>query len=476
MANIFQQIGRYIGGFLTERSSLIFGTSRLETYADIKAETVIEKGFNSNTAVYSIVMTDADKFGSIPRYVYDSSVMEEKSMRKKKEKKAEPGILAGDLTDLINRPNEYESQDAFFAKVRAFYKITGEAFIWLNRGDLLTVDSNGELTQATDEQQLLMPVLEMYVLPPSKIIVRQDPENIFGVSDFILEVNGKRQRLGKSNVIQWKMTNLNFDEITGAHLRGWSPLVSGYKTLQQNNDATNAAVRMYQNGGAKGILTNATYNKLTPEQQSQIKDVIDAKINNTDVKNSVATLQGEWAYHDLGISSVDMQLLGGKELSWKELCFLLKVPYEFFDSHSPYAEKQLAQLGWITNAIMPATKQLDGELNRILPKAFGLDKKAFIACDYWDLPEMQQVRLSKAESLSKIWAITPNQILEELGYEKSTDPQMDEQWVPSNLTPLSSVGDAQLMDSITQQLSSYANTGGNTSGGMAKISANGRRA
>jgi len=258
-------------------------------------------------------MTDAEKFSYIPRYVYDASTIEEKAVmfnvgpkvlqirfpsgKKKREIKAGAKIIdAGALNDLLNRPNEYESQDAFLKKVRGYFKICGEGFIWLNRGDLMQVSPEGELTQVDEEAQSRMPVLEMYVLPANLMILVPDPENVWGVSDYILNTGQGLWRLGKQNVIHWKETTLKFDSTTRIHLRGMSPLTPGYASLQQNIDATNASVRMYQNDGAKGILSNKTMDKLTPEQQTRVREVIDSKINNNDVKGAVAALQGEWTY------------------------------------------------------------------------------------------------------------------------------------------------------------------------------------
>lgn len=148
-----------------------------------------------------------------------------------------------------------------------------------------------------------------------------------------------------------------------------------------------------------------------------------------------------------------MELLQGKELSWKELCFLFGMPYEFFDSHTPYAEKQLAQQSWVTNEIIPDCKQLDGEMNRLLLMAFKLEGKAFIGSDYWDLPEMQTVRKQAAEGLMKLWPVTPNQVLEAIGYEPRDEPEFDEPWIPTGITPLSQMGgDEAAMNAIQDKL------------------------
>jgi HK97 family phage portal protein len=430
-------------------SSLIYRQGAMEVYSNIDNNKAIDEGYNANTAVHSIVKRDAQKFGAIPRFVYDASEIEEKAG--KKERKAYK-TLENDLSKLLNRPNPFEGQDIFFTKVRTYERICGEAFIWLNRGDIRQgVDENDEFYERDDEQMDKMPVLEMYVLPANIVTVVPDPDNLYGVLGYVLELQTERVKLRKGDVIHWKGVNLNWDSTTREHQRGFPLLTPGYKTLQQNNDATNSAVRMYQNDGAKGLLFNETFDKLTPVQQSQIKGVVDSKVNTNENKGSVATLQGKWGYVDIGGSSVDLQLLEGKELSWKELCFLFEVPYEFFNSDTTFANKEQAQKGWVSNTIIPACKQLDGELNRVLLKAFGLDKLGLICSDASGLPEMQKDMAQLSTALSTAWWITPNEKREEMGYESLPEPQMDEVWVTSG-QPLSQMNDSAEMERITNEL------------------------
>src|SRR5437868_2963662 len=132
--NVLQKFGSYISNFLGSKrwiSSLInIGT--IESFPTIDGKNAVDKGFNANTAVYSIVMRDAEKFGTIPRYVYNKAKMQEKGVRRKIETKAAAdNILENPLSVLLNRPNDYEGQDIFLTKLRAFYKVAGEAFIWL---------------------------------------------------------------------------------------------------------------------------------------------------------------------------------------------------------------------------------------------------------------------------------------------------------------------------------------------------------
>jgi len=446
LLNAVRNIGNKAKGLASSLKFLRIGT--MEVYTEINTQKAIDKGFNSNTAVYSIVMRDAEKFAAIPRYVYDAKEMEEKAADVKLK-----GVKA-QLEKLLNRPNEYQSQDSFLMNLRAYFKVTGEAFIWLNRGD-----TGGMEDEAVEK----MPVLEMYVLPSQYITIVPDPENLWGVKEYILEI-GERVRIRKSDVIHWKNPGLKFDAVTRPHSRGFSALTAGYKTLEQHNSATDASVRMYQNDGAKGALYNETLDKLKPEQKSQIRSVVDAKINNNDVKGAVATLPGKWGFLDFGGTSVDLQLLEGKELSWKELCFLLETPYELFDSKTTYANKQEAKKGWILDTIIPASKQLDGELNRVLLKAFGLEGIAFIGCDHSELPELQQDLQKMVTALKEAWWLSPNQKLKMMNEEANKDPLFDEPWIPNGISPLSQLGDdggeAIIAELNKRRLNDYGNAGG----------------
>lgn len=431
MANVLTYIGQQltkIGGRLMGRvlsaGSRVFNLTVPETFSPIGQTEAINRGFSGNTSVYSIVMKDAKKFGSIPMYVYD---------KRRKEEKALTVMEESELTKLINRPNPNESQDVFLTRVRAYFKVCGEAFIWLNRGDLEPYrNPDGTLDDMVIDR---LPVLEMQVLPANYITLIPDPMDLWGVLGYILEV-GERVVVRKNDVIHWKNINLDFDASTRAHLRGMAPLTPGAKTLEENNSLTLSSMRSAQNDGAKAVLYNESMNGMSPTQQADMKRVIDAKINNNSVADAVATLQGKWGLLDLSMSSKEQQRLELKQMSWQELCFLLDVPVEFFDPQTTFANKEQALIGWITNDIGPACKQFCGELNRVLLKAFSLDNTAFIASDITELPEVRKSMVESAKMMQEIWSLSPDDVRDYLGFDRMGG-DFAEPWVPPGRTPLS---------------------------------------
>lgn len=393
-------------------------------YPDMDQEAAIKKGYEGNGVVYSVVSKDARKFASIPRYLY----------KKTADDTREP--IENDLSKLLNRPNEYQGQDAFFEAVRGFYKITGESFIWLNRGDT-DIMVNGEWVALSDDLIDKKPVLEMYVLPSNRVYLIPDPTNVFGILGYEFDAGGRKVRIRKNDIIHWKSTSFDFDAYDRRHLRGMPALKPGKRILQQNNDATDSATRMFQNDGARGLAFNETYNDLTPIQQSDVRDVIDKRVNNNDVKGAIATVQGKWGYVNFGGTAVDMELLEALKMSKQDLCMLFDVPFEFY-MDTTYENKEKALKGWVQHSIVPACKQLDDEMNRMLLKAFDLDKSGMYICtDATELPELQVDMQALTTQLATAWWITPNEKRKAMGYEPVKEKTFDEPWIGGGMQPLS---------------------------------------
>lgn len=437
----------------------------LPVYPDAKLPTYIN-AYTSNAAFFSIVSLAARKFSVIPWYVYN--IMDEKKTKEYKnihKKRHQPGFLSkadklltkayqeidegSAFAKLISRPNNYQGQDTFLFAIYAYYLICGEAFIWLNRGD---VEGKDEKTIAQ------MPVLEMFVLPSQYMEVIPDQEDVYGVTGYRLQKNGTEYvTYSKAEIIHWKTFNPCWESgIARTHLRGFAPLSAGLKILTQDEDATDAAVAQYKNGGVKAIITNKSLNKLTPTQASQLDDVIDEKINNNKRKAAVAALQGDWAVHQLGNTSVDMELLRAQDQTLIRLCNLMGVPSELFLNGSTYANKLQARKDLVTNLIIPACCSLRDEMNRALKPAFKAKANQTVDIDYSEIAELQEDLSLMVQGLVNAWWFTPNQRLKMMNEEESEDENMNKVYIPSTLQPLDNANmDAEAMDLTNQNLNDY---------------------
>jgi HK97 family phage portal protein len=371
-------------------------------------KTLISSTFETNITFYSVIKRISQKFGHLPRYVF----------QEKTKKSLDADMIENDLSKLLLRPNEYQGQDAFFESVAAQYLLTGEAFIYKNRGDVSNIAGK---------------IVELIVLPTQFMNVIPDREDFFGVGGYELDITGNKLSIPRENVIHWKTANPIFDT-NGSHLRGFNPLQPQKRSIQQSNDVTDASTAMFQNGGAKGVLFNESLDNLSQEQMDHLKSVVDAKINNKDVKGAVASVQGKWGYLGLGSSSVDMQLIEADEALIKKICNANGLPYELFQSDTTFANKKEAWHFFITNTLMPMAASLYGEMTRSLVKDFG--GKGFIKTDFDELPEMQQMRIQAAISISTMDYLSRNEKRMMAGFEPRPEKEMDEIFIAPNQVPI----------------------------------------
>ena len=432
--------------WLTRRVAQKITTGRMiggpAVYPDAKSSTWIEDGYSGNAAIYTIISHSAKKFANVPRCAYKPDEVGKKAIKAyksknkiaKKEFKAAYGeAVENDLDVLLKRPNPNMGGDTFWEAVYTSYDLQGEAFIWLNRGLL----SDGVVD---DKQRMKIKPLEMYWLPPQFIDVIPAPDDVWGVIGYELNLNGKRKPLAKADVIHWKKFNPNFNASTREHLRGLSPLEAGVKLMTADDASVDAQVAMHQNDGAKGILSNETLDNLTPVQESQLRGVVNSKINNRDLKGSVATLQGKWDYHSLGGTSVDMQLLAAQDVTFARLCNLFRVSPNLFISGQTRDNLREARKELITGKIMPDATSLDDELNRQLKEAWpGL----VVASDFCSLPEMQYEMDTINTIYEKMWmkgVVTIDEWREAMGFDLTGEEAHSKYFVTGMVTPIDEAG------------------------------------
>lgn len=429
----------------------------------LHGERGIYEGYSKVLAIFALINKDASKFAMIPRFVYDLRANEDGTGRKVKLS----GDQYRDLMKLLRKPNPEQTQSEFLEAVKIMYQATGEAIVWLNRGDTrqvvkdelgdFAVDINGniQLRERTDEEVQRMPVLEMYVLPSAFVGIIPDPANVFGVLGYWFETgDGQRKFIRKVDIIHWKRYNPLFNYSDGTHLRGLSPVEVGSCDVQEYKEISKSSMRMHKNDGAKGVMVNKglSWEDLTEDQKANLKDTVENRLNTNDVKGAVVAMGGDWDYKEIGKKSVDLDTLAAKKLKWQEMCFLFDVPFNFFDQNAKYSNASEWQKSWIYNSVMPACQRFDEKLSEALMKAFGLEDKAEICADFMSLPELQRNLSELAAAYDLMWYASPNQKLIAAGFDPNPNPLFNEPWIPQGIVPLSQYGKEQTFQEESDKL------------------------
>ena len=181
--------------------------------------------------------------------------------------------------------------------------------------------------------------------------------------------------------------------------------------------------------------------KLTPTQASQVKKVMDEKVNSKDLRGNIAQIQGDWGYIDLSMTAIELDLENAKSSVFKRICNLYGISPDLFMAGTTYENTIQAIKDLITGVCFPMACSLKDEMNRVLLPAFGLDpKKITHDVDISDLSELQEDQEALTTRNVQKWWTTPNQKLASEGEEESTDPLMDKIWVANNLVLMDDAG------------------------------------
>ena len=404
----------------------------------------------NNSTVYTIISLMARKFGFIPRYLFEveKDANESASKYQKQLKSFNPNISAqrlknmlskayqdkvdeqNPLQNLLMQPNPLQGQDAYYQSIYTFKKLTGNAFVWLNRNVDDTIEGSDRLNY---------PIMSMWVLPSQYVTLVVDrsifPADIIGYQFW--GSGGIPIFLPKEDILHWKDPNPLYDSYNFQQLYGLSPLYPGMKLISQDDAARDAAVAMFQNGGARGVLYNESFDNLTEKQVAQADKAIDTKINNKAMKSAVAQLPGKWGYLFTGESAVDMQLMEAQDRTFQRICNLLGCNPQLFDTQTTFNNVEQARKDLITNAICPDACSFRDEENRVLLQAFGYTQDQYcIDIDVTDLPELQDDMEKLTARVMSNWTLSVDEKREELGFDPIGGPEGETRFIPTTLTTM----------------------------------------
>ena len=245
--NLFRRQVRIIGGI----TPTIVGNT--VSYIGENLENYIKEGYSLNDTIYSICQITSEKIKVAPWGAY--KIVDERSLKRMQalqiENKAENHKKILDLRtkaiepfkdskldDLLQWPNENETFSDLVAHSSISKMLTGNRYI---RAILLDGGGNQGKPQ------------ELYLLPSQYMnIVRS---NVYPVRATGFELNaGERIPFTLEEVLHDKYYNPNYDHQGGSHLYGLAPLKAALRLLTNDNSATEASTKSFQNMGPAGVM------------------------------------------------------------------------------------------------------------------------------------------------------------------------------------------------------------------------------
>ena len=305
------------------------------------------------------------------------------------------------LIDLLQRPNPTQGGAALFESINAFALIAGNSYL----------EAVGPSNASPRELWTLRPD-RMRVIPGAQGLPEAYRYTFDGKwVDFKVDT-----LTGRAPVLHIK----NFHPLDDWY--GMSPLEAAAVSVDQHNDAARWNVSLLQTGGRpSGALVYTpghadAPDTLTPEQRQSIRSELERYYSGMDNAGRPLVLEGGLDWKEMALTPKDMDWLGGKDVSAREIALAFHVPAQLVGiaGSQTFANFEQARLALFDDAVLPLLDHVKDELNNWLAPQFGDD----LRIDY-DIDKIEALALRRQQVWDKVSAatfLTVNEKRAALGY------------------------------------------------------------
>lgn len=414
------------------------------TQYDDNVKNYVEKAYNVNSDVYSVVSQKANEITRIPYYikrVKNEQLKERYNTYKSYNtpqhliKRINLETKAFDEDEIpmpLDRPNPQQSWREFFALYETYMDLTGNFYIYLV--------SPSEGVNAGKP-------LYMYILPAHlmQIVLKDDIVNISDespIKEYILTEGNHYIKFEAENVVHIKMPNPNYN-MDGSHLYGQSPLRAALNNIQSSNEARELNAKTLANGGSFGFLS--TKEPLTPEQAQQLKErLVEMDMSDKRLSN-IAGSAKEVVFTRISLTTDELKPFDYLEYDQKQICNVLGWDDKLLNSDdgAKYDNYKQAVKRSINNGVVPNLRLLEDAFNTVILPRFKEYQKAVFMFDENELPEMQEDmgKLTKwlNDALDR-GVINRDEYRQAVSYTELETPEMQLHTVSMNVIPLEDIG------------------------------------
>lgn len=426
IASFFRKPTGVYGGILSDPELLNTG----HTSGPSTVEQLISQGFISNPHINAVVNKKLDEVINIPWFLYDV-----KDQNKQKQLKAYKRsgnweavldmdksvyvINEGDssLAKFLKRPNSKQTFEQFVQSLFAMYELTGEFFCY-------GIESKVSVREG---------LLEAIPLPSQLMEVIPTGDWTGNVGSYSLKLDVDRAiKFSKREILHVKNFNPQLSSVyignkvfTTLALRGLSNYHSLGRVIASSNDGFMAQMRMIQNGGPIGILSNASNEPMVMPEGESAQNDIDNLQGYTGAHNrgkiKVTTANLKWI--NLGMNSVDLQLIDMQKATLQNVCNVAKMPLEMMSLEgSTFNNKDAALKEMWNGGILPTMNIIRDSLNDYLSYFYPTiaNGTQWIDYDHRAIPALQK----DLDKMHKIWVervqnhlATPSMYQEAMGID-----------------------------------------------------------
>lgn len=333
---------------------------------DADLQTYIEKGYQKNPVVFSIVNMIAKNVAKAKWCAYNS----------KGEK-----IQSPLLSQLMYKPNPLQKFSDLTEAATTHYLLEGNSFITGEYGTGINANKFNS----------------MYMLPTSKLqVVSGNGRNISG---FLMDTDTSVNEIPASDVLWMRAANPDFNQ-NDNWLFGQSPFRAALESIQIYNDAKQSLLWYQQNKGAQKILINKDNEiEFSPEALDQLKDKLRKQAQGNNNTGNIPIIDANLDAIDVSSGLDALMLFEQLEQSAQDICNVLNFPSQLIGlKDATYQNGKEAKIGLWENCVTPMLEEIKNGLNSWLTPQFG---DVWLDYDVSHVDAIQEGKLTRFKAIKE---------------------------------------------------------------------------
>jgi len=378
---------------------------------DLAAHTALQF-FKTTAPLFNAIDIITEEIAAIQPIIWDR--VEEKPVKESK------------VLDLLNMPNPQLSGPEFLQEMASYFLITGN--------NLLV--GTGSITR---------PPLELSNISPARVqadgnkndgFVQRYTVNVTSGQALFNRIEEKRKFrfINGDDKELWHSRTFNPNQ-NHNHFFGLSKLMPIFHEIEQYNESSIHNLALLKNGATvKGVLS--VEQVLNDDQYSRLQEELENHFQGSENAGRPMIAEGGAKWNNITESLRDMDFLNLKKDVRASIFNTLRIPLPLVTPEKmTLANLDSARLILYDNAVLPLYKRLQADLTQFLFPRFGIDTNRFrLSFVEQDIPALAQRFVKTTENLSKIGALTINELRAVLG--KGEIENGDTVFIPLNVIPL----------------------------------------
>ena len=365
---------RYSGVYLSKISSV-------NNY-DENARTYIERGYQDNPVVYSVV-SDVAKSFSMAKWGF-------------RDKDTKKDIRNPQLTRLFESPSPGKSINDFHQEAVTHRMLQGNSF------DVMEMASENGLNEGKPQYLYTLPAEDIQIIPT------QDRMGIAGYQ--VDNAWSEGSMIPATDVMHLRNPNPDFDEPDN-FLFGQSDFRAAFRSIQAYNESLETGVWYLQNKGAQKLLYNESDDELSPEATDALKTKLRQQTQGPKNAANIPIIDGKLGVVDVSTNPQEVLVLEQRHQAAKEICNVVNYPCQLLGlNDATYQNAKEAKKAKWEQVIIPLLEERMAGYNHWLAPKFG--KNVEIYYDVSHIDALQEDKINRGEAITKFAGmITINQAL-----------------------------------------------------------------